>query len=38
MDAEFVNGGAVAFGGSDRDRVGAVHEPFNHVIKKGFHR
>ena len=38
VDAEFVNGSAVAIRRGDGDRIGPIHEPLNHVIEKGFHK
>jgi hypothetical protein len=38
VNAQFVNGGAVALGWGNRHRVRAVYQPFNYVIQKGFHK
>lgn len=37
VNAEFVNGEAVAIRRGDRHGVRAIDEPFDHVIQKGFH-
>jgi len=37
MHPQFINGHPVAFGGSDRDRIGPINQPLHHVIEKSFH-
>jgi hypothetical protein len=38
VDTQFINCGAVAFGGGDRHRVGPVDKSLNDIIQKGFHK